>query len=80
MCAFAPGGGVLLSFGAFEYHCEVGQPVAPLLHQPVCWISTLHDTEDLAEELGRGRLGGMALDGRTGLTDLVCTGLEAAEV
>ena len=54
--------------------------MAPSLHQPICWISTLGDTEDLAEELGRGRLGGMARGRGTGLTVLVCTGLKAAGV
>ena len=43
-------------------------------------MSALHDTADLAEKLGRGRLGGMARGGGTGLTVLVCTGLEATEV
>ena len=43
-------------------------------------ISALHDTSVPVEELGRGRLGGMAHGGRTGLTVLVCTGLEAVEV
>ena len=63
-----------------ETPMEVGRPMAPLLHQPVCWISTLHDTEDLAEKLGRGRLGGMARGVGTGLIVLVCTDLETAEV
>ena len=44
------------------------------------YLSALHNTEDLAEELGRGRLEGMARGGGTVLTALVCTGLEAAEV
>ena len=46
----------------------------------VVHLSALHNTEDLVKELGRGRLGGMAHGGRTGLTVLVCTGLEAMEV
>ena len=33
-------------------------------------ISALHDTSVPVEELGRGRLGGMAHGGRTGLTVL----------
>ena len=56
--------------------------MAPSLHQLflVVHISALHDTEDPVKELGRGKLGGMACGGGTGLTVLVCTGLEAMEV
>ena len=49
----------------------------------VVHISALHDTAVLAEKLVTGqawRLGGMARGGGTGLTALVCTGLEAMEV
>ena len=77
-----PGGVLLLKFGAFEYHWEVvavrGSFAAPALL--VVHISALHDTVVPVKELGRGRLGGMAHGGRTGLTVLVCTGLEAMEV
>ena len=56
--------------------------MAPSLHQLflVVHISDLHDTVVPVYELGRGRLGGMAHGARTGLTVLVCTGLEAMEV
>ena len=46
----------------------------------VVHISALHDIEVPFKELGRGRLGGMVRGGGTGLTVLVCTGLEAMEV
>ena len=46
----------------------------------VVHLNALHDTEDLVKELGQGRLGGMARVGGTGLTVLVCTGLEAMDV
>ena len=67
-----PGRVLLLNFGAFEYHWEVvvvrGSFAAPALL--VVHISALHDTVVPVKELGRGRLGGMAHGGRTGLTVL----------